>query len=371
MRVKIDNKYNKLQEEVQKKRGKYVFAQKKAAKVNNAYYSLRSLLGYNWARFFLLLGGREAGKSWVVMDQCLRDYLNKGRQFIWMRLTEAETNKLLQNNGDKLIERQLRERYNLDIYTRTNEVYQVLKRDDKGKVLEKKLMARVLALSTFYTDKGQSMYDPEEIKKYGKNIVLDEMNREQSARRTFDITYAFVNQMENTLRSSKDNYRVFLIGNTLEEASDLLCCFEFIPDTFGRFKLRKKKAVIDYMPPSEKYLARRKDTVADLLTPELSTFSNMTTVDKTLICKKRLSKPNYVIKFDNDIKFTVWDGNIITQFNNEKVRVVPMKPYKDEIFTTEARDDIITMFDLRAFRFRNLLAQKEFKKQLQLLKPRG
>ena len=305
------------------------------------------------------------------MDQCLRDYVNKGRQFVWMRLTEAETTKLLQNNGEKLIERQLRERYNLDIYTRTNMVYQVISRDEKGKILEKKPMARVLALSTFYTDKGQSMYDPEEIKNFGKNIVLDEMNKEQNARRTGDITYQFVNQMENLLRSSKDNYRVFLIGNTLEEASDLLCCFEFIPDTFGRFKLRKKKAVIDYIPPSEKYIKRRQGTIADMLTPELSTFSNMTTVDKTLLYKGRLTRPHYVIKFDDSVKFTVWDSNVITPYNNEKVRIIPMKPYKDEVFIAQERDNIILQFDLRIFRFRNLLTQKEFKKHLQLLKPRN
>lgn len=53
-------------------------------------------------------------------------------------------------------------------------------------------MCRVLSLSTFYTDKGQSYYDPDEIKKFGKNIVFDEMNREAAARKTFDISYAFV-----------------------------------------------------------------------------------------------------------------------------------------------------------------------------------
>lgn len=52
------------------------------------------------------------------MDQCLRDYLNKGRQFTWIRLTDAESDKLLQNNGEKLIEAKLRIRYNLDIMTK-------------------------------------------------------------------------------------------------------------------------------------------------------------------------------------------------------------------------------------------------------------
>ena len=31
------------------------------------WYSINSILGNNWARFFYLLGGREAGKSYSVM----------------------------------------------------------------------------------------------------------------------------------------------------------------------------------------------------------------------------------------------------------------------------------------------------------------
>lgn len=177
--------------------------------------------------------------------------------------------------------------------------------------------------------------------------------------------------MENLVRSSKEGIKVFLIGNTLEEASDMMCCFDFIPDSFGRFKLRNKRAVIEYMPPSKKYLERRQGTIADLLMPEASTFSNITTVDKTLIYKGRLTKPQYVIMFDKDTKFTVWDNNVITKYNKEKIPVVPMRPYQDQIFTTEARDAVITTFDMRSFRFRNLLTQKEFKKQLELLKPRA
>ena len=305
------------------------------------------------------------------MDQCLRDYLNKGRQFTWIRLTDAESDKLLQNNGEKLIEAKLRIRYNLDIMTKGSQVYQVLARDSKGRVTDKRPMCRVLSLSTYYTDKGQSYYNPDEIKEFGKNIVLDEMNREKAARKTFDITAAFCNQIENLVRSSKENIRIFLIGNTLEEASDLMCAFEFIPDSFGRFKLRKKRAIVEYMPPSEKYLQRRDGTVADLLAPQLSTFSNMTTVDKTLLYKGRLTKPQYIIMFDKDNKFTVWDNNVICKYNNEKVRVCCMRPAQDEVFITEIRDNIITQFDLRAFRFRNLFTQKEFKKQITLLKPRG
>jgi hypothetical protein len=177
--------------------------------------------------------------------------------------------------------------------------------------------------------------------------------------------------MENLVRSTKEKLRIVLIGNTLEEAGDILCCFDFVPEEFGRYKVRKKRAVIDYIPPTQRYLARRKGTIADLLTPEASTFSNEVSIDKSLLNKGRLTKPEYVIMFDKQTKFTVWDRNTIAEYNGEKVRVVPMRPYLDELFNVEARDVIIALFDSRSYRFRNLLAQKKFKKELELLKPRN
>ena len=105
---------------------------------------------------------------------------------------------------------------------------------------------------------------------YHHFIILDEMNREQSERNTFDIVYNFVNLLENVARSTKHNIKVIMIGNTLDEASDILSAFNFIPDTFGRYKLRNKRCVIDYIMPSEAYKKRREGTLADLLMPEAS-----------------------------------------------------------------------------------------------------
>ena len=100
------------------------------------------------------------------------------------------------------------------------------------------------------------------------------MNREKNERKTFDIVYAFTNQLENLVRSTKQRLRVICIGNTLEEASDILSNFNFLPEEFGRYKLHKKRAVIEYIEPSEKYKTRRKGTVADILMPDASTFTN-------------------------------------------------------------------------------------------------
>lgn len=340
-------------------------------KINREWYSLRSILGYNWAIFYFLLGGREAGKSYATTDFFCRQWRKYKRPFYWMRLSEASAKKLLTNNAEKLIDPDLKRKYNLDIITKGDGVYEVLERDKNDKVVKKELMGRVLALSTFYNDKGSGLFDKDFLNDPNMyyNICLDEMNREMNERKTFDIVYAFTNQLENLIRSTKQRVRVICIGNTLEEASDLLCAFNFLPEEFGRYKLKKKRAVIEYIEPSEKYLERRKGTVADILMPTASTFTNKIESDYSLVYKGRLIKPTYSIDFGTE-KFCVWDENVISGYNGEKVKNISMRPYLNDVFHAEKRDLIIQLFDTRCFKFRNLITQKKFKKELELLKPR-
>ena len=252
-------------------------------------------------------------------------------------------------------------------------VYEVLSRDDKtGAARERRLMCRVLALSTFYNDKGSGLFDKDFLDdpKMFYNICLDEMNREQNERKTFDIVYAFVNQLENLIRSTKQRVRVICVGNTLEEASDILSAFNFLPEQFGRYKLKKRRAVVEYIEPSKRYLERRKGTAADLLLPDASTFTNKLDIDTTLITKQRLIKPAYAIRFRQNVTFTVWDSNVVAPYNGEKVNIVPMRPYLDQFYNLDRVNQIIELFDMRCFLFRNLITQKKFKKELELLKPR-
>lgn len=345
---------------------------KKRELLNREWYSLRSILGYQWAIFYFLLGGREAGKSYAVTDFYVRQWKKYNRPFYWLRLSEASQRKLLNNNAEKLVDPDLRRKFNLDLVTNGDAVYEVTKRDKDGKIKEKKMMARVMALSTFYNDKGSGLFDKDFLNDPNMyyNICLDEMNRELNEKKTFDIVYAFTNQLENLVRSTKQRLRVICIGNTLEEASDILCAFNFLPEEFGRFKLKKRRAVIEYIEPSKKYLDRRKGTVADILMPTASTFTNKVEVDTTLVTKQRLMKPSYVIQFNKQNMFTVWDSNVIAPYHNEKVRIIPMRPYLDELYNLEAVKNVIELFDTRCFLFRNLITQKQFKKQLELLKPR-
>lgn len=359
---------------LKKIRAKSDAAAARKARINREWYSLRSLLGNTWAIFYMLLGGREAGKSYAASSLYVCQWKKKHRPFTWLRLTDASQKKLLANNAEKLIDPDLRRKFNIELETSGDGVYEVIRNVKGGKTTSKQklLMGRVLALSTFYNDKGSGLFDKDFLNDSTMyyNICLDEMNREKNERKSFDIVYAFTNQLENLVRSTKQRLRVLCIGNTLEEASDILCAFNFIPEEFGRYYLRKKRAVIEYMEPTEAYLERRKGTVADILMPTASTFTNQIDVDTTLVTKDRLIKPQVVIKFSKDTKFTVWNRNIIAKWNGELAPVIPMRPYLDELYNVDSVNSVISIYDARAYLFHNLITQKQFTKELELLKPR-
>ena len=145
--------------------------------------------------------------------------------------------------------------------------------------------------------------------------------------------------------------------------------FNFIPETFGRYKLKKKRAVIDYIPPSKKYLQRRKGSIASILAPDASTFTNKQNFDRSKIFKGRLKKPQFIIQFRNQ-SFTVWDKNVIARHNKEKKPIVPMVPLltNNTVFKVELRDEVILMNFEKKFMFRDLLTQKLFDKCIKEVK---
>ena len=375
---KLTNKEIKKQNELLRKQEK----DKKRLELLKAreWYCLRSILGYQWAMFYFLLGGREVGKSYAVTEFFVKQFKHYGRPFFWLRLSETSAKKLLTNNAEKLIDPDIRRKYDLDLVTNGNNVYCVTERtkpNKKGetKIKSKVLMARVFSIATFYNDKGSGLFDKDFLQDPNMyyNICMDEMNREKSEKNSFDIVYSFTNQIENLVRSTKQRLRIICIGNTLEEASDLLCAFNFIPEDFGRYKLKSKRAVVEYIPPTEAYLERRKGTVADILMPNASTFTNKIDTDNTLVYKGRLHTPLNVIKFSKDTSqwFTLWDNGVISKWNKENKPALAMKPYLDEIFNAKIRDQIILNFDCRAYKYKDLITFKTFQKYISILKPRG
>lgn len=344
------------------------------------WYNLRHMNSYaNWAVFYILIGARMRGKSYSVAEYFIKQYKKYHLPFYWLRLTEKQSKKLLSNKAEKLVDPDLRRKYNLDLVVSGENVYNVLKRSQpdkngKTKILEKELFARVLCLSTFFNDKG-SLYDKDFLALNPNHkylIALDEFEREKGERNSFDIVYSLVNQLENIARTTKDRIKVFFLGNTLEEASDILCSFNFIPEDFGIFKLKKRRCVIENIPNSDSYLKMRKGSIADLLMGSSSSFTNKIDTDKTLINTQRLIRPVAMIKFtkSDDSWFIVWNSNIIAQYKKGQIckNVIAMRPYLDERFIPEQRNNVIELFDSRSYEFNNLITFKKFQTELKLLR---
>ena len=399
---------------------KLIEAKEEAEKLaKTQWYSTRHLWSYWYMMMFILLGARERGKSYGITEDYVRDAKYKGIPFYWLRLTEKQTIKLKQNKAEKLVDADIRRRYNLDLIVQGDNVYDVkreeciVKHQDgsetkETKIVEKRLFAHIYAVDTFYNDKG-SIFDKDFLNDPNMryNIACDEFEREKGERNTFDLLYALVNQIENLIRSTKERVRVVFIGNTLEECSELLCALNFIPERNGIFQLVKnkkklieylnelkkcgndseKKLIVDYkykdydfgkrclienIQNSEAYNVRRKGTFADILMPRASTFTNKIDTDNALIYKGTLVAPSYVIKFTNntDDWFTVWNSNVICKWKGEKKPVRAMRPYINEVFNVEIQKTVIQTFDSRCYLFRNLITFKQFQNQLSLLKPR-
>lgn len=356
---------------------------RKMAKVNaRPFYNLNSIMGYmntqKNCRFCILLGGRQAGKSYSVMHYAIKQFIKYGVSCYWVRLNEASTKKLLSNNAEKLVDPDLRRKYHLTLRTIGNSVYSV-KLDKDGNIIKgsKKLFCIVMALSTFYADKGNGYYDKDYLQLNPKNkyiICLDEFQKEKTEKSQGDVCYQFVNQMENILRNTKERIKIFLIANAVQECSDIMAgCFNFIPEKFGRYYLARKHAIIDYMQPTEAYKEMRKGSIADILMPEASTFTNEIKIDTSLVYKGRLTTPQSIIKFSKDKTkwFTLWNNGVIARYNGErKNSVVAMRPYIDEFYDVELRDNIINIFDTRSFKYKNLITFKIFQMEIQQLKPR-
>lgn len=341
-------------------RSKLRAAQAKAARYKaDEFYGIHSLLGYwNWAMFYFLIGGRMAGKSYAVMEQFLRDWKRLKRPFYWIRYKEDNANQLLANNANKLVDADLYRKYGLDLKTKGKDVYD---HDEK--------MCTVLSLSTFYKDKGQAYFDSE----YdgGYNLCCDECSPEEGEIIRFDPLYCLSGCIENIIRDTKQGVRIFLICNYCTEVNSLLANFNFIPETFGRYKIKSKRCVIDYIPPTEAYKKRRQGSAADILAGQQANFTNKREFDKTLLYNKRLIKPKINVIFSTDCKFTIWDDNVICPFNGENCKTkIAMRPWQDYTFDPKARDQVIQIFDERGFRFKNLKTQLAFRQALKEIKPR-
>lgn len=340
------------------------FDRAKKKHIQSRWYTqeLNSLLGNTWAMFYCILGGRMTGKSYALADyMCRQKHRKKDKvKLYWFRISETSTKFMLANKAQKLIDPDLVRKHDLDLSTKGQEVF------DHGSPF-----MTVLPLSAMAKNKGVAFYDKDYDGEY--IIVLDEFQLEEGEKRTsFDILYNFIGMLENIVRTTKNNIRVFLVGNTLEEASSILKAFNFLPQGFGRFRLKRKKCIIDNISPTEEYLKDREGSAADILGgKEMSNYTNELRQDVSLVDRSRRTKPQYIIKFSKLYKdwYVVWDNNIISRYKNQPCpSYVLMTPYLDGRYSADRKNAVIEMFDNQAYKFDTLISLQYFQDALKKLR---
>lgn len=299
------------------------------------YYNFSSILGNNWARFFILVGAGDIGKSYAVMNHILRAKFRNPlkHKLFWTRLTDTAAQKLLSRNADHLVDPDLYRKFKKTYKTKGNTVfYGESVTDTKGKTsyVNQGELLQIHSLSTFFNNKGEALFDNEFNGEYW--IVLDEMNREAGEANRFSIVEAFANQLENFCRDTKAKVRVIMIGNNISELSDVMASFSFIPRDFGRFKLKRKKCVIDVIKPNAAYTQDRKESVGYLLDPNAKRFTEKLDIDESFVAEKkilRLSKPVFHVAFSKNKKdwFTFRTENIFSKYDGSEKPIYGLVQY--------------------------------------------
>ena len=336
---------------------------KKALYDAKEWYTIRALLGNQWANWFIMAGARERGKTFSVQDYVLNCFFNPKSKlyhvpFYWMRLNDIAIKNMLMNNAAKMFEPILVRKYNLkDVKVKGDSIF-----------IGKDLLCRVYGLSNAYNNKGAAIFDASTFK--GVNIIIDEVALEKGQRKTFDVVYNLKMQIENIVRSERDNVKVFMMLNNTEDCPELMAMFGFIPIDFGVYKLKRKHCVVDYIPNNKAYDERRKKALANEIDSGTANFTNKVVRDLKLLYKGRLTKPVMVVKYSKDQTdwFTIWEGNIICPYNGENKPSVAMKRYIDDTFVPSLRDSIIEQEDVRAFKYKDILTQSLWRKNMELIK---
>lgn len=164
----------------------------------------------------VIQGMRSNGKTYGVLEYCIRDYKDHGRRFIYTRrLAESITKKNIAELLDPfmvnpyvktpLIEELWGEgakiRYNVG-------KFEVIKPDDPD--FEKEIIGYVESLSTTGTWKSKYS-DAQNI----YNFILDEFLPLKSERALPEEINSFEQATSSVFRSHAENCKVFLIGNTV------------------------------------------------------------------------------------------------------------------------------------------------------------
>lgn len=350
-------------------------------RMQSLYYTTQSLMGIHDVWWYWLIGSRGRGKSYAV-DETFLHYVQKyGQENVkcyYFRISDLSIQAMLANNAAKCIDAKLVRKYKLDLSVKAGVVY------NHGKPL----INFYPLVSAAKKGKGVAEYDPDFLDPTRRDrfifIIIDEfMMAEGVEKRSIgNPVEQFKIYIENILRDQEQlpypAVKIFGCANTVSECSDFLAQIcGFVPQTLGRFILKRKHMVVDNIPNTEQYLEKRRRSIgADIMDYENDeNYTNVLKRDLESLKKKnqRLKKPTAIIKFSKKqyAWFTVWDGTIIKRYTGQSYRrdqVIAMVRYLDESFDLNLVNSVIERYDVRSWKYNDLISMATFAAYLKTIK---
>lgn len=245
---------------------------------SNNYYSNTYMMSHfpkYW--YFLTIGSRGRGKTYSGKKYAIKWMLkqfSKGvvKRFFWWRLTESAVNNMIENGGASMFEKTLLDKYKIKINIVNTDIFFAKDDDyvedaDGDKDYKWIHVGKVAAIQRYYAYKGNQFNDYDV-------IIMDELVRAESEKRTFNIPRAFINMIENVARKRK-GIRVMIYANAISEMQEVKQLFGFMPfpGKFGVYKLYHKRAIIEYLDDGDEWKKEQSQTMAGVLATA-SEFTN-------------------------------------------------------------------------------------------------
>ena len=232
--------------------------------------------------YFVTIGSRGRGKTysgknfgikWVIEQiKSIADD-KEIRKFMWWRLTNDAVGKVIENNGSTFFEKSLLDKYNIVINIVNSDIFfadskDCIENEDGSKEYRWKHVGKIASIQEYYKYKGNQLNEYD-------TIIMDELVRAESERRTFNIPKAFINMIENVCRK-RHGVRVLIYANAIGEMQEIKQLFGFmpLPGKFGIYKIFHKRTIIEYLDDSEEWKQEQSQTMAGVLQAS-SEFTNV------------------------------------------------------------------------------------------------
>lgn len=350
---------------------------------SNKYYSNTYMMSHfpkYW--YYVTIGSRGRGKTFSGKKYAIKYILKRfidgsNKKFFWWRLTSSAVEKMTENRGSTFIETQLLEKYKVDVEIVTNDIF-FHKRGqldgDGNKIWHH--VGKVAAIQRYADFKGNQWEDYD-------LIIMDELVRAESEKKTFNIPRAFINMVESVCRKRK-GIRVLIYANAINEMQEIKELFGFMPfpGKFGVYKLFHKRAIIEYLDDSEEWKKEQKETMAGVLATA-SEFTNkhvnnIEEIETFFIPRKNVTGRKYFISLKINkglwVDIHYWgnyyyvDTHQYTSQSNQFANCYALDrtlTSNKALFSPELIKALITLWDNNKFRFSGATVYEWFRQALE------